>query len=251
MLECVTDKAEIDVVRDIAFKAHSAGRTYRTTRGLFSTYSDYLKKVVQGYNELLPGFIGCDFVNLIDTLLDEQNVVNLLDCGCGSGKFLIDCKLRWGSKINCAGITAASYDAPYNETLGSTTQAATSLGVEIQTGDMQNLPRYFKTQGFDVVTAIRAIEYVADPWAVMMGIDKLLARGGIALIQHFPPTMNSDSEEVAIGNYLWTQYGVRITNEMYTHFDMVYRKTRGDLVLPIACNGVDNNFPVVLYTLTP
>jgi hypothetical protein len=112
-----------------------------------SKYQPYcVNRNLHQYVEELPKFQGKNLLEIVDEKIISKNgsPVQILDIGCGQGKFLLDCKEKWGSHINCAGLSAFPYHEeeaslfPYTEEL-SLNSVLKKKRVDIKTGEVQLL----------------------------------------------------------------------------------------------------------------
>lgn len=163
----------------------------------------------EGYVDALPkDKSGDDFIKMMtrrtSTREIGQSQIKLLDVGCGKrGKFLVDVKKEWGEAIDCAGISARI----------DSTKLLDEMGIKATVGDAQNLRAYYESGSLDVITAVRSLEYLIDPWNTLREIYSLLNAGGIALINCFPIDSIFDgnyTEKQIIKKYLEEQYGAII-----------------------------------------
>jgi len=146
-----------------------------------------------GYNSLLPTWKQQNFMQHVDGLMPREPslLVRVVDFGSGPyGFFLIDCYERWGNRFDGIGINSRVAE-PQEIT-------HTYPGVRLIEGDVHNANRLIKGASADVVTSLRNIPYLVDPWKVVMIIDHLLKPGGIALLDQVPldaliPEMERDS----------------------------------------------------------
>jgi SAM-dependent methyltransferase len=93
----------------------------------------------------------------------------LLDVGCGYG-FFLELMARRGWRVE--GIEIASTGRNY---------ARDTLGLEVSA---QPLPRTdWPAARFDVITLFYVIEHLADPWAVLSEVRRLLRPGGLLLLR--------------------------------------------------------------------
>lgn len=146
----------------------------------------------KGYDEVLPKFEGKNFSSLMeDKIRESDGVVSLLDVGYGRGRFLIDCKLKWGDKINCIGVGYHDLrDEDYSNELGNdgvekypTRQILEELGIEVIHTDAQSLSRNTGIKDVDIAVSAFCFMYFADPLSGLKEVYKSLKPGGIGLIQ--------------------------------------------------------------------
>lgn len=132
----------------------------------------------RGYKETLPTFNGKNVEQLlVEKVASSVDPIKILDVGCGEGKFLKDCRDRWGDRVETFGVTAKYSDIPEDSDL--------AIGV----GDIQSLiitlrRNELPIKGYDLVVSAFTLRYVVDYMATIKQMRTVLAEGGIALIDH-------------------------------------------------------------------
>lgn len=233
---------DIRVARKINFHNEQSPHAYPVFRSLTSKYltseaGTRAKHLVDGYVETLPAFEGRNLIQLIDEKLESSPKARLLDVGCGQGRFLIDCRRKWGVRVDCSGISAYSYHR------NKTEQRLGELGIDVKVGDAQSLLRHFSPESFDMVTSVWTARYMADPMAFLKGVYRILRPGGIALIHQFP--FFAAEFPSVLKSQLRLKYGMQIApaypDMEYIEEDIAFRKTCQKLHLPLGYGQVNND----------
>lgn len=233
----------VETAREISFFYHQSPRDYVVSRGVEPSAIDQPPWTTYGYRQALLGLGGLDVMEFIQRVIDKKGMARVLDVGCGSGRFLRECKqgyrrysdgvvvAGWQDQVECFGLTACIYDF-----LGKGADA----GVQIEAGDAQSLSRFYHGQSFDVITAVHVAHHLADPWALVYGMYERLADGGGYFIRGIPFSL-VEGEEEALASYLRKNYGAEIREPYFDHrlprtekcADISMKKTEGELLLPL------------------
>ncbi|HBQ50393.1 hypothetical protein A3B42_02840 [Candidatus Daviesbacteria bacterium RIFCSPLOWO2_01_FULL_38_10] len=254
---------EIKIVREVAFSEEQQPKDYVISRGVEPSATDRPPWTTYGYRQALPRLLGLDVMEFIQQVIDRKGRARILDVGCGSGRFLDQCKRGyrryadgliapgWNDRVDCFGLTACLY--------GFAESNSVSAGVNFKIGDAQNLTRLYHGQSFDVITAVHVAHHAADPWALFSGMYEKLAEEGGCFVRGIPFNL-VDGTDTALANYLRAKYSATL-NEPY--FDgrnpercgdiSMIRKMEVPLVLPLEYAGI-NDRPLVsrvLYRFDP
>lgn len=239
-MEAVLD-TDIQNIHQACFEYQAQGPTYNVERGLFGEFlNGIIIDAEGGYNYILRG-PGKN--TLIETITEKalgKNGADIIDIGCGAGRFLIDSVNNWPGSVRARGLTAFFYDKNYQINPKETTKEALArLSIEVKIGDAQRLTKYFSPEQFDIATAVYTAIYLVDPLALLTGIHSLLKFDGIGYIHRFFPFNEYDThhgfsrvnpeDQAAFRAYFERDERFEIRNG----FDLVYRKTKQDLKLPL------------------
>ncbi len=223
---------------DSTFAQESENKGYVSWRGLLETFC---ASYPLGYIDTLPKFKGKDIVQLGDDKvaeLQDTRPYELLDVGCGTGRFLVDCFNRWSNQVKPSGITAYLYKiafGPDNQPY-DISELINLYGIEITRGDAQRLTNYYPENHFDTVTAVHVTRYLADPWAMVREIHKILRPKGIGSIAAFNPQFQRRGDD-KLANFLRNEYGWEIDQEGPT-WNFAFEKKTDQLDLPIEVDGI-------------
>lgn len=188
---------QIRQIRQHSFNEDNFSVGYPVDRGLTTRaiIDNPLVSAELGYVDLLPTFQGKQVDEVIQDKIDEQGHVSVLDLGCGSGRFLIDVKEKWGDSVYPVGVSAFSYhlEKPAYKIAGrpkgATGRELGKLGIPIVIGDAHHLRRNLVISGitpqFDVVVSVMTFMYFADPLNVLKQVHRSLNDGGVAFINDF------------------------------------------------------------------
>ncbi len=226
---------------EAAFRDESTPHSYRTYRGL---YTDGAIVPKGGYRELLSTFRGKNIIQLIDSKVMELEGIRpayLLDVGCGTGRFLVDCFERWSTQVKPEGITAHRYNLVVDETQGTAydiTDLIDIFGIKITQGDAQRLTDYYPKNHFDVATAVFVTRYLADPWAMIQGMHEVLRIGGEGRVMPFSPNFRRTGSSRLL-EYLQDEKGWQVDTEG-ARWQLAFEKTTDSLDLPIKVDFVEN-----------
>lgn len=236
MMETQTDSRNF---LETSFARQTRPQNYIVERELFAEYRD--GRVIDfggGYNSILRGYGGRSLFGMIKDRMKLLGEVKLLDVGCGTGRFLIDCASIWSGAIRCYGLTACRYSRIYRISPFETTEDAIQrLGIDVRVGDAQRLADVYDHQ-FDLITAVRVAQYLGDPWSLIKGVHQVLKLGGVAYINRFLPVLQynrqavagmSDRERLDLYEYLKRDQRFEVRNGT----DLVYRKLGPELNLPV------------------
>ena len=214
--------------RQIKFRHESKYQPYCVNRNL----NQYLGE--------LPKFQGKNLLEIVDQKIISKNgsPVQILDIGCGEGKFLLDCKEKWGSNINCVGLSAFPYHEeeaslfPYDEEL-SFNSVLKEKGVDIKTGDVHRLYEFVPKNNFDIITSSTAFRYFAHPAVALKMIYQALRHDGICLINDFSLSRNFRpyvDDLNKLYDYLKGTYGFEFHKKLW---GLSFQKKSKKLNLPI------------------
>ncbi|MBI2334275.1 methyltransferase domain-containing protein [Candidatus Daviesbacteria bacterium] len=256
-------RTEIEIVREVAFSEEQQPKDYIVSRGVEPSATDRPPWTTYGYRQALPKLLGLDVMEFIQGVVDRRGMARVLDVGCGSGRFLDQCKRGyrryadgltvpgWNEKVECYGLTACLYNSAELDSVPA--------GIHMKLGDAQNLARLYYGQSFDVITAVHVAHHVADPWALFFGMYEKLADGGGCFVRGIPFSL-VDGEDANLADYLRARYSATV-NEPY--FDRRYQERCADismvrrrgvpLVLPLNYAGINDRplIPRVLYRFDP
>jgi ubiquinone/menaquinone biosynthesis C-methylase UbiE len=226
-------------------------RQYRQT--IFNHESKYqpycVSRSLNQYLETLPKFQEKDLLEIVDEkiLSKGQSPIKILDIGCGEGKFLLDCKEKWGSNIDCFGLSAFPYHDeegsslfPYDEEMSFNSVLKTK-GVDIKIGDVHRLYDLVPNNNFDVVTSATAFRYFAHPATALKMIYQTLRYDGICLIndfdvsREFRPYIDDLNE---LYDFLKKTYGFEFRQTLRS---LSFQKKSKKLTLPISFNKRPND----------
>lgn len=249
-------------VREIAFCDEQGTKPYVVSRGVEPTATDRPPWTTYGYRQALLGLDGLDVMEFIQRVIDTKGRARVLDAGCGSGRFLWECKqgyrrhsdgvvvTGWQDQVECFGMTAFMYDFSIK---------SHNAGVQIEVGDAQNLSGLYHGQSFDVITAVHVAHHVADPWALIYGMYEKLAAGGGCFIRGMPFNL-VEGEDARLSNYLRENYGAEVKDPYYDKrfperlADISIKKEPDrELLLPLEyADVIQTGFaPRVLYRFNP
>lgn len=254
-------KTTVEIAQEISFFYHQSPRDYVVSRGVEPTATDQPPWTTYGYRQALLKLDGLDVMEFIQRVIDTKGRAKVLDAGCGSGRFLSECKQGyrrhrdgllvpgWRDKIECFGLTARLYSFSW---------MSGDQGVRIDVGDAQNLARFYHGQSFDVITAVHVAHHVADPWALVYGMYERLGDGGGCFIRGIPFNL-VDEEEAALANYLRENYAAEVKDPYFDRrfperlADISLKKADRELLLPLEYADVrEAKFaPRVFYRFNP
>lgn len=223
------------------------GFGYEVKRGLTYESSQQGESPLKGlgYTQLLPLIDGENVIQIIESRAQTGQKVKIMDVGCGRGRFLIDCKIKWGDKVECTGVTAF----PYHQ--ATTQEELQRLAIAIEIADAQSLPRNFAGEKFDIVVSTYTAIHVTDALAMLKGIYWILKPDGVALIHRFPIwTVEGDKKFMQL---LEDQYAVHFSETPRGGgVDIAFRKNAPRLSLPVVYSHIEHHvddFKRVIYRL--
>lgn len=233
----------IQNIRLQSYLSHTNPQDYNIERGLFWEFKNGKAIYTDGgYNCILKGPGQNKFVDTIQEKIEKGKEVELLDVGCGTGRYLIDCKTQWTSRVRCSGITAHLYTRTYqNAPYETTKEALARLNIKIQLGDAQSLDKYYQPNQFDIITAVYVAQYLADPWALVESIHQVLKPDGIAFIHRFFHALThdigsgfslSDSGRRSLFEYFTDNECYEVRNGS----DLIYKKNNSKIESPLGYN---------------
>lgn len=259
---------QVRVVRQQSFQFHSKELKYTVSRGVVSSLLDRSPWQTQGYVQILPELDGLNVMEFIQQVIDTKGQARLLDVGCGSARFLNQCKngyrvdddrglsLRkegWKELVQCFGLTSHLYR--FCNTDGTPKNREEELakycnaGIQLDVYDAQNLANFYPGQTFDVITAAYVAEHIADPWALFYGMYEKLSEEGGCFIKGIPFRM-CPQDETDIAEFLRFKHRATVTSpyiERGVSFalsgDIAIRKRLPKLQLPIEYDLVNPSFP--------
>lgn len=223
-----------------SFARQTRPQDYIVERGLFVECHDgVVINFEGGYNSILIGPGRQTLFGTIEEKIRLSGEVELLDVGCGTGRFLIDCASIWSGAIRCYGLTARHYSRAYRTSPPETTEDAIQrLGIDVRVGDAQRLADVYDHQ-FDLITAVYVAQYLGDPWSLIKGVHQVLKLGGVAYINRFLPILQYNRQAVAgmsdreiLDLYEYLKSDPRF--EIRKGEDLVYQKLGSELNLPVA-----------------
>lgn len=225
--------------RQDKFENEREYQSYRVSRNL----KIYLRE--------LPKFQEKDLLEIIDEKISSkgQSPVKILDIGCGEGKFLLDCKEKWGSDVNCFGLSAFPYHKyekgflfPYSEEMSFNSLLKTK-GVNIKIGDAHKLYDSFPKNSFDVITSSYAFRYFAHPATVLKMVYQTLKHDGICLMNDFDLSINFEpriNDLNKLYDFLKETYGFEFSHTADLTL-LSFQKKSKKLNLPISFVKRPNN----------
>lgn len=245
--------ARSDFALDCKGYKRDAFYTYRGLQRDETTNSGLLR----GYLEWLPMLHDQDFIAVVDEKIADRNAdtgngskVRIVDIGYGDGRFLLQCRARWGDDVELYGYGTDAYAKTPSKLLNQFTKSETYLpptidglqnaGVHLVNGNFIDIRRELGDNFADVIVSVHALQHVYYPnWEKIKKIYRTLAPDGVALInntgikQNFP---NQTLEAYLETNGYDFQFRtVRFWHE--PHHDTAFRKTNPDLTVPIRSIG--------------
>lgn len=181
---------------------------YDRARGIKSREVPGKAYQLEGYQDLVRQINGDNLSEKIDEAVRNNTTVPILDVCTGRARFLRECMQvpQWTDKLQPSGIdlhdwTRASdnsdiFDRPPEEAL---------KGIEIKTGDAQDLADYYQDKSFTVITAMFGLIYFADPLSTLQDIYNLLKPDGMAYIFSCPLPIADDQERKWFRDYMKDQ----------------------------------------------
>jgi SAM-dependent methyltransferase len=120
----------------------------------------------------------------IDTRLAQQDVVRVLELGCGFGMALLDLVARYGQHVEAVGITRLFADADGDVQRREATRRGVAGGARLPAIAVADVSRGlpFADDAFDLVVSQVAWQYFANKAGVLREAARILAPSGIALI---------------------------------------------------------------------
>ena len=150
----------------------------RLTRKRFDSFYTWSRRAIKNeFNTALWEHINISEVTSIFDLLDElrNEKLNVLDAGCGSGRFLLDLKKRYGN------VTGGDFS------IGLLKKAKkVGIGdVPLVQADVDKLP--FKDESFDIVLSVRVIQHlrVNEQQNAINEMSRVLKKGGRLIIMTY------------------------------------------------------------------
>lgn len=205
--------------RQIQFNRECKYREYTAWRGL----NLYLSE--------LPRFQGKTFVKIIDDKIKKEKApIQILDIGCGEGKFLLDCKEKWGSHVDCVGLSAF----PYHEEAALSSKLK-EKGIDIKIGDAHKLYDFVPQNSFDIITSSKAFRYFASPATALKMIYQSLKHDGVCFINDFTLRRNFEpyiDDLNELYKYLEKTYGFELGRRQLGWLS--FKKQTERLNLPIS-----------------
>lgn len=236
MVENQTDRQKF---LEESFAEQKREKDYIVDRGLFADYQNGRVIISDGgYNSILIGPGRQTLLETIKERIRRLGEIELLDVGCGTGRFLIDCASIWSGAIRCHGLTAYRYSRVYRTSPFETTEdAIRRLDIDVRVGDAQRLADVYEQQ-FDLITAVRVAPYLGDPWSLIKGVHQVLKSGGVAYINRFLPIQQYNMQAV-VGmstqevSDLYRYLGSDPRFEVRKVVDIVYQKLSPELNFPV------------------
>jgi SAM-dependent methyltransferase len=125
-----------------------------------------------------------DVCGEIEARLERQDVVRVLELGCGFGMALLDLVARYGERVEAVGVTRlladANRDVQREEASRRGVGFATNLPAIVVADVSRGLA--FADHAFDLVVSQVAWQYFANKAGVLREAMRVLATSGIALI---------------------------------------------------------------------
>ena len=247
MIERHLSCAEVDSAREYSFQTQRQQTFNEVARGLKRRKRGNV--YIDGYANELPHWQGRGLETIIARKINDLGRVTILDVGCGNGRFLIDCKEKWDERIECLGITAFPYHQVRHERSEDNVEQPTEerlrrLGIRIADyADAQFLDRYFTQESCDVVTCVYSARYMADSFALLTGIHKVLKKGGIAFINEMRLMTATREDARLIIGHLQSQYGFFISPAEPPFrgclYDLAFEKQTSQLHPPVVYLGIE------------
>jgi SAM-dependent methyltransferase len=222
-------QAEIQAKASDRFQ-EQIGRTYTTYRGITPLYRE-----IETYPLLLKDDCGRNIFDVVQGRVDSGDNVDILDLGCGTGRFLIQCARRWPGRVTGSGITATIYDEiaiPNGGPQYSFKKDKEELCVDVQVKDICSLDTTYPENSKDIVTSVYTANYLVDSWSLIRLMHRALRIGGEGFVGQFPLNLVSISEEKYLINYLEREAGFSFI-ELSGGWTLYYQKLDEKLVLPL------------------
>lgn len=236
---------QIASLRNEGFSHEQASRPYFISRGLKRNKqrTSYGDTKLPAYGELLPKVNGKKVDKMIGEIIKRNGTCDILDVGCGKGRFLVEAKEKWKNKIGAYGLSAFPYYADEQDehdirTYNVSSPWTNEKGVNFAVGDAQRLRHSLKSNGFpekfDVIVSVFSMMYVPDQLAFIKGIHDSLKVGGIGLVRP-----GSATGEIAgnLANFFAASGILQVDNEYPQDSSYILRKdTDKRLHFPISYN---------------
>ncbi len=220
---------------EIAFQQQSVKQRYTHSRGLYAKteHRNGESFAVAGYNDLTAKVNGKKLDQLIAERIEEKGTISVLDIGCGNGQFLLDGYNKWGAAFKGTGLTAFRYNSQTcnRECCDDIEMKHYLADIPIVLGDAQKVDTQFEHQSFDLVTAVWLSSYLADSWAMVTGINRLLVPDGIAFVTGFQPNVVNGLS--ANAESMLKQQGFDFLEGVSDESNLTLNKTVDDIQLPI------------------
>lgn len=153
--------------RTSVFEQQSGAYCYPTDRGL------------DEYEDALPNFNGHSFIHYLEQRLAQTDNFEILDVGCGEGRFLTDLKIIF-PEIHTSGISA--YD--YRSKINNREQQELAKNIDYRTGDIQRLEMVFPGKKFDMIVSLKSFTYLADPLNALRQCYRALKQDGLLFVDY-------------------------------------------------------------------
>jgi 2-polyprenyl-3-methyl-5-hydroxy-6-metoxy-1,4-benzoquinol methylase len=172
-----------------------------------------------------------------EELWSELKGMNVLECGCGAGRFT-EVLLKQGATVTSCDLSDA-VDAnkesfPINQKH------------RIMQADILKLP--FRPQGFDVVFCLGVLQYTADPESAIKALYEQVKPGGKLVIDCYAPCFAWYTKTAPLFRYylrtLPPDQGLRFTERMVDLFLPLHKRVRNYRLLQMALSRIS---PVSCY----
>jgi 2-polyprenyl-3-methyl-5-hydroxy-6-metoxy-1,4-benzoquinol methylase len=158
-----------------------------------------LKDIHESYWKMLVSNIGDDYsvdsLGNQDLLLNDLNIYrktgNLLEIGCGDGRFL---KLARDRGWQVAGVELSAQ---------AVNMARQKYGLNVLSGPLEEVAQGLKNLSFDIIIMWGVIEHLQNPLQALKIAKSLLRKGGVLII--YTPNANSIFHRLARGIYFSTK----------------------------------------------
>lgn len=133
----------------------------------------------------LPGVGGVSAWEVIRRLPPQSEV---LDVGCGDGKFVAEMRGKVNTQIQVTGYDARRW--------GNSQE-----GVDIRLGDIDRLSfgELGRGEGFRLVTSAALVYHLADPWGAVLRLANVVDHDGVILVSGMPRVVYEKNGQSAEG----------------------------------------------------
>lgn len=169
--------------------------TYRGLRRWYPNIGQEENTGAEGYLDVLPKLGGKDLAQLVNEKIEERELtdrspdgVRIVDVGYGKGKFLLDCRKEWGSKIQIVGYGTDVYtkvEPGIKAEIPPTDADLIKASAKLVEGNVVDIRTKLDDNFADFIVSSNALMYVSYPqWELVKKIYRVLKPGGIALLDY-------------------------------------------------------------------